>query len=71
LISTGRYTKSTFSGEGNCVEVCLLDDGRIELRDSKDTAKPAHVFTSTEWLAFVLGVRAGEFDLPEFVGSDE
>jgi hypothetical protein len=36
----------------------------VALRDGKDTAKPAHVFDSDEWAAFVTGVKAGEFDLP-------
>ena len=64
MISSDRYIKSSFSADGACVEVRLLDDGSIGLRDSKDTAKAAHVFTSHEWLAFIAGVRAGEFDLP-------
>jgi Domain of unknown function (DUF397) len=64
LISLDRYAKSSFSDAGGCVEVCLLPDGRIGLRDSKDTSKPPHVFTQHEWHAFIAGVRAGEFDLP-------
>jgi hypothetical protein len=36
----------------------------VALRDGKDIAKPAHVFDSDEWAAFVTGVKAGEFDLP-------
>jgi hypothetical protein len=36
----------------------------VALRDSKDTGKSAHVFDSEEWAAFVIGVKAGEFDLP-------
>lgn len=64
MISTDRYTKSSFSGAAGCVEVRLLADGTVGLRDSKDTSKPPHVFTATEWRAFVAGVRAGEFDLP-------
>ena len=64
MISTDRYTKSSFSGGAGCVEVRKLDDGSIGLRDSKDVTKPPHVFTAHEWTAFVAGVRAGEFDLP-------
>jgi Domain of unknown function (DUF397) len=36
----------------------------VAIRDSKDTAKAAHVFDRDEWSAFVAGVRAGDFDLP-------
>jgi hypothetical protein len=64
LISIDRYAKSSFSDVSSCVEVCLLADGRIGLRDSKDISKPPHLFTAHEWLAFLAGVRAGEFDLP-------
>jgi Domain of unknown function (DUF397) len=64
LISTDDYAKSSFSGGDGCVEVRLLDDGTIGLRDSKDTSKPPHLFTAAEWRAFVAGVRSGEFDLP-------
>lgn len=64
MISTDRYIKSSFSGGAGCVEVRLLTDGTIGLRDSKDISKPPHVFTQHEWHAFVAGVRAGEFDLP-------
>jgi hypothetical protein len=64
LISTDAYTKSTFSGGGGCVEVRLLPDGTVGVRDSKDASKQPHLFTQREWHAFVAGVRAGEFDLP-------
>ena len=36
VISEDRFRKSSFSGAGGCVEVRLLPDGRIALRDSKD-----------------------------------
>lgn len=63
MISNEAYRKSTFSGSNGCVEVCLLDDGTIGLRDSKDRSKEPHLFTATEWQAFLAGVRNGEFDL--------
>ncbi len=63
MISYDQYCKSSFSGGTGCVEVRLLPDGRIALRDSKDPGLPPHHFTSTEWTAFLAGVRAGEFDL--------
>jgi hypothetical protein len=71
LISTDAYQKSSYSGAGACVEVCLLADGTIGLRDSKDVSKPPHRFTAQEWQAFVAGVRAGEFDIDrQGFGSD-
>ena len=63
MISTTAYTKSSLSGDGHCVEVRLLPNGKIGVRDSKDRAKPPLVFTQREWSAFTAGVRTGEFDL--------
>jgi hypothetical protein len=65
VISHDRFRTSSYSGGVNCVEVRLLPDGRIALRDSKDTSLPPHHFTPVEWTAFLAGVRAGEFDLGE------
>jgi hypothetical protein len=59
-----HWFKSTFSAAGNCVEVAHLPGGGVALRDSKDRAKAPHVYTSTEWEAFLLGAKNGEFDLP-------
>jgi hypothetical protein len=53
---------SRSSGNGNCVEVAILDQA-IALRDSKDRSGPVLVFTSAEWDAFVGGAKDGEFDL--------
>lgn len=39
----------------------------MSVRDSKDAAGPALVFSLAEWVAFVQGVRAGEFDLERAV----
>lgn len=63
MISTDNHTKSSFSTSNGCVEVRLLPDGSISLRDSKDRSRPAHLFTPIEWDAFLAGVRNGEFDL--------
>lgn len=67
MISPDTYVKSSFSGGVNCVEVRLLPDGTVGLRDSKNPTKPPHVFTASEWRAFRLGMLAGEFDLPDLV----
>ncbi|MEC3982318.1 DUF397 domain-containing protein [Amycolatopsis sp. H20-H5] len=59
-----RWRKSTFSGGngGQCVEVAESPDGSRFVRDTKDKSKVPHYFTAPEWAAFVLGVKAGEFD---------
>lgn len=56
------YRKSSFCGGGNCVEVASLPDGQIVVRDSKDVSVREHRYTPDEWIAFVQGVKAGEFD---------
>lgn len=58
------WRKSSRSGgEGQCVEVAFLGDGRVAVRDSKDAGHgPALMFTSAEWAAFSAGMADGEFD---------
>jgi hypothetical protein len=57
------WTKSSASGpNGNCVEVALVDDD-VWVRHSKAPGEGALCFTRAEWEAFVVGVKAGEFDL--------
>jgi hypothetical protein len=41
--------------------VADLPDGGAAVRDSKDPASPVLTFTAQEWVAFVRGVKAGEF----------
>lgn len=60
--NTTTWHKSSRSGaSNNCVEIALLSDGRVAMRDSKNPAGPVLTFTTTEWAAFIDGVRAGEF----------
>lgn len=58
-----KFWKSSFSGNAGCVEVSLRSDG-VYVRDSKESQGAILTFTHHEWSAFVLGVRAGEFDKP-------
>jgi Domain of unknown function (DUF397) len=55
------WRKSSFSGQWNCVEVAMLDNGEVGVRHSRHPAGPALVFTAAEWSAFVAGVVNGEF----------
>jgi hypothetical protein len=65
-LSRAEWRKASYSSVngGNCVEVARNLPGVVALRDSKDPAGPALVFTRDEWEAFGAGVRRGEFDLP-------
>jgi hypothetical protein len=64
-LSGAVWHKSTRSGGngGDCVEVAVNLPGIVAVRDTKDPGGAALVFTHAEWLAFVGGVRDGEFDL--------
>lgn len=55
---------SRSSGNGNCVEVAVVDEV-VAVRDTKDRSGPMLVFTAPEWQAFVAGAKAGEFDLAD------
>ncbi|MFC9428609.1 DUF397 domain-containing protein [Streptomyces sp. NPDC056987] len=60
-MSTLHWQKSSFSGDGNgCVHLAA-DDGSIKLVESDD---PDVILTTTpeKLHAFILGVKAGEFD---------
>jgi hypothetical protein len=56
------WRKPTASGSSNCVEVAASREA-VHVRDSKHQDGPVLTFTPDEWLAFLKGVRAGEFDL--------
>lgn len=57
-----NFRASSFCGGGSCVEVAVLHDGRVAVRDSKDRDRSVQVYSATEWRAFVAGVKSGEFD---------
>jgi hypothetical protein len=44
------------------VEVALLPDGEIAVRNSRFPAGPALVYTRAEIAAFLAGAKDGEFD---------
>ena len=57
------WIRSQHSGiEGNCVEMAALPGGGVALRNSRDPEGPALVYTCAEVVAFLAGVRDGEFD---------
>ncbi|MGH3795226.1 MAG: DUF397 domain-containing protein [Pseudonocardiaceae bacterium] len=61
-LSNATWRKSSRSnGQMECVEVADLGGGNRAVRDSKDPAGPALIFTPAEWAAFTAGVRDGEF----------
>lgn len=56
-----EFTKSSYSGT-TCVEVALLPDGQVAVRNPKMFG--SLIFTGPEWQAFIAGVKNDEFDYP-------
>ena len=56
-----RWLKSRLSGGGACAEIALTDE-HVWIRDSKDPLGPVLGLTAPGWVAFITGLRRGEFD---------
>jgi hypothetical protein len=57
------WIKSSLSfANGNCVELSLLSDGGVAVRNSRHPDGPILRFTPSEWEAFIGGAKLGEFD---------
>ncbi|WP_067722274.1 DUF397 domain-containing protein [Nocardia yamanashiensis] len=54
------FKSSHSSGQTECVEVAWLPDGAVGVRDSKDPAGPALVFTADQWDVFTASVLPGD-----------
>lgn len=62
-LAEANWFKSSYSQGGQeCVEVAFSGPDAVGVRDSKNIAGPALVFTSEQWSAFTAGVRHGRFD---------
>lgn len=59
---TWRKAAASNGSNGNCVELAPLIDGGVAMRDSKDKEGPVLRFSQAQWIAFVHGMAAGEFD---------
>jgi hypothetical protein len=57
-----RWRKASHSAESNCIEIAELADGALLLRSSKRPTDGPIKLTRDEIRAFILGVKAGEFD---------
>jgi hypothetical protein len=57
------WKKSKYSNpNGECVEVAVLPNGEIAIRNSRYPSGPALVYTRAEIAAFLAGAKDGEFD---------
>jgi hypothetical protein len=63
IAAVSPWTKSSLShANGNCVEIANLSGGQVGMRHSKDVTGPVLRIESSEWKAFLRGIRNGEFD---------
>jgi Domain of unknown function (DUF397) len=65
MIRDGQFRKADGSDTGGCVEVAALPGGGVQVRDTKNRDGGTQTYNDHEWAAFVAGVKAGEFDLPQ------
>lgn len=56
-----EYRTSSFCSGGDCVEVGVLQEGAVAVRDTKDRSRRL-VFSSHEWANFVADVKRGAYD---------
>ncbi|MGA4838151.1 DUF397 domain-containing protein [Streptomyces sp. G45] len=62
-IQNAVWRKSSHSGgNGNCVEIAVLDGGDVAVRNSRFPEGPALIYTKDEIAAFLAGAKGGEFD---------
>ncbi|TLF73151.1 DUF397 domain-containing protein [Nocardia cyriacigeorgica] len=60
-----QWFKSSHSGPSqDCVEIAHLGGGQVCVRDSKNPAGPALMFTPTAWDTFLAHARRSEFTRP-------
>ena len=64
-LTRADWRKSSYSGTngGNCVEVARNLPGVVAVRDSKNPAGPALIFTPDHWHTFTAALRSGESGL--------
>lgn len=62
-MADAEFTISSFCHEGGCVAVAPDSAGGVKVRSSKEADGAVLSFSREEWVAFIAGVRNGEFDV--------
>jgi hypothetical protein len=57
-----RKSRRSSAESSNCVEVAHIADALV-VRDSKNPSETLLIFTRSQWLAFLDGVKSARFDL--------
>ena len=58
------WQKSFASASGDCVEVAFTESA-VLVRHSRQQSGPYLSFTVSEWNAFLIGARQGQFDVQQ------
>ncbi|WP_326637019.1 DUF397 domain-containing protein [Streptosporangium sp. NBC_01755] len=59
-LSGATWHKSNRSdGQNNCIEVAMLPQGHLGVRDRKDRDGPALILGSDQWKTFVNSLKSG------------
>ena len=58
------WRKAAACADGACVEVAI-EENSVRVRNSEDCEGPVLTYTHSEWMAFLTGIRCGEFEIPE------
>jgi Domain of unknown function (DUF397) len=59
-----EFKTSSYTCSDNCVEVAVLVDGQVLVRDSKNRDVATLSFSALSWSTFIAGVHRGDFDRP-------
>jgi hypothetical protein len=64
-LDDATWRKSSYSGSngGNCVEIAVLPDYSLAVRDSKDPDGPKLTFTPAEWQTFTTALKTDALGL--------
>ncbi|GAA5127729.1 DUF397 domain-containing protein [Pseudonocardia adelaidensis] len=55
-----EYRISSFCSGADCIEVGMLQEGVVAVRDTKDRSRQL-TFSAREWAAFVAEIKRGAF----------